>query len=182
MGDDEASKYLADLYWRYGHAVYCRALSLLHGSDEAHDVTQDTFVAFMRNDALLRRAASPLSVLLQIVTYKSVDRLRRRARWSGTLRPLEVRDSEDPQDDQGSSYVHDGEMNRVEARQDLAILTQGEKAQTLTAVFLYFAEGHTMEEVAEVLDVSRRTASKLVRQFTIRARRRSSRLGAREAP
>ena len=63
----------------------------------------------------------------------------------------------------------------MEALHDLALLTRDEEPQTLTAAFLYFAEHHTQEEIAEVLGVSRKTTSKMLRQFTERARKRSLR-------
>lgn len=67
-------------------------------------------------------------------------------------------------------------MSRVEALRDLALLTDGEARETLTAAILYFVEGHSFEGVEEMLDLPSRTASKMLRQFAARARKRSARL------
>jgi hypothetical protein len=45
--------------------------------------------------------------------------------------------------------AHGGGLEQVEAAQDLALLTQGEKPRTLTAALLYFVEGYSMEEVGD---------------------------------
>ncbi|MFP2911103.1 RNA polymerase sigma factor, partial [Pyxidicoccus sp. 3LFB2] len=79
---------LAALYRRFGPAVHRRALSLTRDAEEALDVTQDTFLAYMNVRRTARDEASPFTVLYQIATYRAVDRVRRRARWSGRLGPL----------------------------------------------------------------------------------------------
>lgn len=175
MGADADSREVAELYRRYGPAVHRRAQSLLKDPQEALDVTQETFLAYMKGRAGLRGEATPFTVLYQIATYQSVDRLRRRARWSGRLARLEVHE-EDPADPLESQSSHPGEAARVEAAQDLALLTRGEDEQVLTAALLYFVEGHTTEEVAQVLDLSRKTVGKLLAQFAERARKRHARL------
>lgn len=171
----EVEEYIAEVYRRWAPAIYRRARALLQNDDEAKDVAHDTFVAFMRSEELLSSVASPFTVLFQIATHKAVDRLRRRARWSGALGPIEIRDAEDSEEESARSLINEGGLARVEALQDLAILTRGEKPQALTAAFLYFVEEHTMEEVGKVLGVSRRTASQLLHQFASRARKRSAR-------
>lgn len=168
---------LTELYRRYGPAIHRRALSLTRDAEEALDVTQDTFLAFMREQARPREA-SPFTVLYQITTFKAVDRLRRRARWSGRSPRLELteEDIEAEARQVEVTSAHEGGLARVEAAQDLALLTRGEDPQTLTAAFLYFVEGHTAEEVAQVLSLSRKTVGKLLVRFAERARKRSARL------
>jgi RNA polymerase sigma factor (sigma-70 family) len=173
------AEYIAEAYRRWGPAIYRRARFLLHNADEARDVAHDTFVAFMRSEDLLHSLVSPFTVLYQIATYKAVDRLRRRARWCGTLESLEVRDVEVSESGVERTLFNEGGLARVEALQDLALLTRGEKPQTLTAALLYYVEEHTIEEVAKVLGVSRKTASNLLRQFASRARKRSARFRSR---
>lgn len=167
---------LAALYTRYSAAIHRRARFLLKDSEEALDVTQETFIAFMHDAVGGYTAASPFTVLYQIATYKAVDRLRSRSRWSGTLSLLDRLDTGNFADVQESVASSEGGLARVEALQDLAILTHGEKPQALTAAVLYFAEDHTMEEIAMVLRCSRRTIAKLLRQFAARARKRTNRL------
>ncbi len=170
---------LAALYRRFGPAVHRRALSLTRDAEEALDVTQDTFLAYMKVRSTPRTdAASPFTVLYQIATYRAVDRVRRSARWSGRLGPLSVED-EDGETEQrhaDAAAAHSGGMERVEALQDLALLTQGEDPEVLTVAVLYFVEGHTTEEVAQVLDLSRKTVSRMLARFAERAQKRSLRL------
>lgn len=181
MRGTAVEEYIAEAYRRWGPAIYRRARALLRDDDEAQDVAHDTFIAFMRSEELLSSVASPFTVLFQIATHKAVDRLRHRSRWYGALGPLEVREAEDAEEERARPMINEGGLARVEALQDLAILTRGEEPQALTAAFLYFVEGHTMEEVGRVLGVSRRTASHLLHQFASRARRRSARFDVGEA-
>ncbi len=175
MRADAGADHLTELYRRYGPGIHRRARFLLGDADEALDVTQDTFLAYMRAEAGLRGQASPFTVLYQIASHKAVDRLRRRSRWSGRLGALDV--EEEAAEDPGRRLeAHPGGLERVEAMQDLALLTHGEEPQTLTAALLYFVEEHTLEEVAQVLDLTRKTVSKLLQQFCERARKRSLRL------
>jgi RNA polymerase sigma-70 factor (ECF subfamily) len=180
-GSDPAD--IEQLYRRFGPAVHRRALSLTRDAQEALDVTQETFLAFLKARSSLRSDASPFTVLYQIATYQSVDRLRRRSRWFGSVGRLDFAESQ-PDDDQTihEATAHEGGARQVEAAQDLALLTKGEKPEVLTAAFLYFVEGHTTGEVAQVLDLSRKTVGKLLAQFAERARKRQARLEQGAAP
>jgi RNA polymerase sigma factor (sigma-70 family) len=174
------SGHLDTLYRRFGPAIHRRARAVLRDSQEALDVTQDTFLDYMRGQGSLRGEAAPFTVLYQIATYKAVDRLRRNSRWSSASGSLDIKDDE--KDDEDSerpgawTASHQGGMERVEALRYLALLTEGEKPQTLTAAVLYFVEGHTLEEVAKALDLSRKNISELLHRFAERARRRGARL------
>jgi RNA polymerase sigma factor (sigma-70 family) len=168
------SESLAEFYRRFGPAVHRRALSLLRDASEALDVTQETFLAYLEGgDALEGNAA--FAVLYQIATYRSVDRLRRRARWNGVLAPFDPGEfNEDAEPE--LNVPHDGGLRQVEAAQDLALLTRGERPEVLTAALLYFVEGNTTEEIAQVLDLSRKTVGRLLAQFVDRAQKRRTRL------
>ncbi|WP_257461705.1 RNA polymerase sigma factor [Archangium lipolyticum] len=162
-----------ELYRRFGPAVRRRALSLVHDEEEALDITQDTFLAFVKDPALLRGEASAFTVLYQIATFKSVDRVRRRARWSGRLGGLVVNEEGEPVEREPEASG--GGLEQVEAAQDLALLTHGEEPRTLTAALLYFVEGYNMEEVGQVLGLTRKTVGRLLEDFATRARKRSAR-------
>lgn len=178
QADRTESDRLTKLYRRFSPAVHRRAVAMLRDPEEARDVMQDTFEAYVRREDFLRGEASPFAVLFQIATFKAVDRLRHRARWSGTLGPIDVPAEDDSAPRAAGALLNEGGLARVEALQDLALLTQGESEETLTAAFLYFAEGHTLEETAQVLNVSRRTLSKMLHEFSERARNRSARLNS----
>jgi len=176
------SQQLADLYRRYGPTLYRRALKLTRDAEEAIDITQDTFLSFMKMRESLRGEASPFTLLYQITTHKAVDRLRRRARWTGNLT---LREDEDPEASErrlDAAMAHEGGLDRVEAAQDLALLTQGEEPQVLTAACLYFVEGHSTEQVGQLLGLSRKAVAKMLEQFTKRARARMSRFEVGVSP
>jgi len=177
MGSD-ADQFTA-LYRRFGPAIHRRAKSLLGDETEAWDVTQDVFLGYFKGQARLRGEAAPFTVLYQMATYQSVDRLRSRVRWSGKLTSLSVDEDADgpalqvPAADDGPA--------RVAARNDLALLTKGEDEQTLTAALLYFVEGYTTEELAQTLSLSRKTIGRMLAAFATRAQKRAERFGAQGA-
>ncbi len=167
---------LEALYRRHAPAIHRRALSLVKDPQEALDVTQEVFLAYLNGAHRLRGEAQPFTVLYQIATYQSLDRLRRRSRWHKRLAPVAPLVNDEGETEEPDVPVAAEGAARVEAMQDLALLTQGEDAETLTAASLYFVEGHTTEEIAQALDVSRKTVGKLLAQFSERARKRAARL------
>lgn len=163
-----------ELYRRYAPAVYRRARSLLGGDDAAaQDVTQEVFLGYFKGEARLTGAAQPFTVLYQMATYQAVDRLRRAARWHGRLPSLAHDEAEDGEERYASPT--DGGAARVEATFDLALLTKGEDEQTLTCAVLYFVEGYTTQEIADTLDLSRKTVGRALAAFAERANKRSER-------
>jgi RNA polymerase sigma factor (sigma-70 family) len=164
----------SELYRRFAPAIFRRAKTLLGGDEaEAHDVTQDVFLGFFKLEARLSGAASPFTVLYQMATYQAVDRLRRRARWHGRLSAFEH--DEESSEPAPVLPTNDGGTSRVEATHDLALLTKGEDEQTLTCAILYFVEGHTTQEIADTLDLSRKTVSRALAAFAERANKRAER-------
>jgi RNA polymerase sigma factor (sigma-70 family) len=153
---------LTGLYERLRPQVFRQALRLLRDTEEAWDVTQDTFLAFWRAQPLLRGEASPWTVLYGIVTRRAIDRLRRRSRGALGEGALPVEDEE------SAAGLCAGGIERVEALHDLERLTQGESSQVLHCVRLYFLEGCTFAEVGLALDVSRQTASRVLKQLSKR--------------
>jgi RNA polymerase sigma-70 factor (ECF subfamily) len=179
MSDE--SQIVADLYRRYGPAVHRRARALTGDEEEALDVTQETFIAFMDARARLRGEASPFTVLFQIATHKAIDCLRRRARWSGILSGLSYDESETERA-QPPAEPDCGSSTRAEAALDLALLTRGEEPGVLTAAYLYFVERYTTEEIGQALGLSRKTIGKYLAGFTERARARAQRLATERKP
>lgn len=169
---------LEGLYRRFGPAIYRRALRLLGDATEAHDVLQETFIAYMKSTEGLRGEAQPFTVLYQISTYQALDRVRRKARWRHVLPNMAEPDETESLPEVATPPSG---VAQVEAAQDLALLTRGEDAQTLTAASLYFVEGCTTEETAQVLGLSRKTVGKLLAQFTARAKKRAARLDEGDA-
>jgi RNA polymerase sigma factor (sigma-70 family) len=166
----DATTRFNELYRRYAPAVFRRALSLLGGDEAtAKDVTQDVFLGYFKTQSRLTGAAQPFTVL-----YQSVDRLRSRARWHGKMSSLSH--EEEGEGPAVQVPANDGGVERVEATHDLALLTKGEDEQTLTCAVLYFVEGYTTQEIAETLDLSRKTVGRALAAFAARANKRSERL------
>jgi RNA polymerase sigma-70 factor (ECF subfamily) len=159
------------LYRRFGPAITCRARTMLRDDDEALDVTQETFLAYLRCQASLRGEASAFTVLYRIATNKAMDRLRRDSRWTSTFDSLESREEEDVPCPEPWS-PQEGDLARVEALMELGVLTRGESRLLLTAAIRYFVEGYSQEEVARALETSRKNVSEMLRGFTARARKR----------
>jgi RNA polymerase sigma-70 factor (ECF subfamily) len=153
-----ASQPLSDLdYLRYRPLLYKRAKRITGEPEEALDILQSTF-----------------TVLFTIVTNKSMDWLRKRARYTGKL---ELCDDENFENTEFNPAIatYPGDLNRVEAAQDLALLTQGEKPQVLTAAYLYFVEGNSAKQVGQSLNLSRQIVAEMLKQFVKRARARRAR-------
>jgi RNA polymerase sigma-70 factor, ECF subfamily len=166
---------LADLYTRYGPAVHRRALSITRDEQEALDVTQETFLAYMKAESRLRGEAAPFTVLYQIATNRAVDRVRRKARWSGVIGSMNVPEEEESDPVASIPAPDEGGVSQIDAAMDLALLTHGEKPDAITSAYLYFVEGYTTEEIARTLDLSRKTVGKLLARFAQRARKRAAR-------
>lgn len=167
---------LTELYRRYAPAVHRRARQLLGGDEtEAFDVVQDVFAAYMKNESKLRGEATPFTVLYQMATFQSVDRLRKRSRWSGRVTSLSV--DEDSDGPALQVPAADDATARLEAARDVALLTHGEDEQTLTCAVMYFVEGSTTEEIAAALGISRKTVGRALAAFAERAKKRAERFG-----
>ena len=183
MSDSAADKELSAVYRRCGPAIYRRALALLGDKQEALDVTQDTFLAYIEARSSWRGDASPFTILYRIVTFRAIDRLRYRARWTGALDPLELRDEEGSPRSELALPSTDGSMGQAEALCDLAILTRDESPEMVSAAVYYFVDRWTLEElVKEMGSSNRKQVSTLLKQFIQRARKRSPEPKARVKP
>ena len=126
------------------------------------------------------REAQPLTVLYRVATNQAIDRLRKRGRWHGRASELTIREDEPDasMEEQGSAWASRqtmAETERVEWAHDLAFLTKGEDDFTMTAATMHWVEGHTLEEIAQTLGVTRKTVSARLTRFTERVAERKSR-------
>ncbi|MFY2563093.1 RNA polymerase sigma factor [Corallococcus terminator] len=159
---------LVTLYQRHGATIYRRAFFLLRDADEARDVAQDVFVALASRHAPRQTP----SLLYEVTTCLAIDRLRRRfrrARHGPSLSPS-------PAPDPDMEPSHSGNLARVEAARDLAMLTRGESPRTMTVAILHFVEGRSLTEVGKELSLSPKTVRSLLKRFVTRARKRGTRL------
>jgi RNA polymerase sigma-70 factor (ECF subfamily) len=172
------SEQLTELYLRYSPSLHRRARALTGNPQEAEDLMQDTFLKFMtmQKEGALRGEASPYTVLFLIVTSKAIDRMRQRARWKGKLNLRDGEDFEGAEHSLDMAMEHEGDLSRVDAAHDLALLTEGETPEVLTAAYLFFVEGLSLTHVGQVLNLRRDEVSDVLKGFLKRARARRARL------
>ena len=135
-GDREA---LAALYGQSRTAVYALALSYLHNSHDAQDVTQDTFIRVWDSAAQYRAQGSPMGWLLAICRNLSLMKLRQRGRQADS-------------DDRAWDAVAAGESglspeDRALLQTALAALEQEERQ----VVLLHAVSGLKHREIAALL-------------------------------
>lgn len=152
------------LYERYGHAIYRRCLRLVGSDEDAQELLQEVFCQFWRGRKKFRGDSSTFTFLYRIATNLSIDRLRRRTTAGVSVSLDESRDGQDTR----------GPGERVEAATQLAALTEGLDAETITIAVMSHVDGLTQDEIAESLDLSRRTIGKKLKKFLEHTRRRAS--------
>ena len=131
------------LYERYGPMVYRRCHHLLRNASQAEDAMHDVFVAVLDHQARIELHAAS-SLLYRIATNVSLNRLR-----SIRRRP------EDAEDALVLRIAHDDKLEeRGGAGQLLARLFSQEPASTRLIATLHLADGLTLEEVAQEVDMS----------------------------
>ncbi|MEE8408832.1 MAG: RNA polymerase sigma factor [Myxococcota bacterium] len=167
---DEAA--VADLYARYGHALFRRCRQLVGHDDDAKELVQETFFQFWKGRARFEERASPFTYLYRIATNLSIDKLRRR-KTAGVQVDVDRADAAE----NGSK----GPDRRVLAAQELASLTRGLDEETLTVAVMSHVDGLTQEEIAQALDLSRRTIGKRLKKFMLHTRKRTGRLDGKGA-
>lgn len=152
---------IEELYRQYAPTLFRRARGLL-GDDEANDVVQDTFIRYM-NAGYTK--GSPFALLYRIVTNLSIDKLRSRSRH----------DHESDEEHPLTGGFDTGQ--RVGSAMDLSLLTRGLKDKYLMVGVLYHVDGYSQEEVAESLNMSRRSVGKTLKRVQEHMQQRAARLG-----
>ncbi len=150
---DEAA--VAELYERYGHALYRRCLQLVGNESDARELLQEVFCQFFKNRARFLGQSSPFTYLYRIATNLSIDKLRRRT-TAGVQENLE---------DARGVPAHEGPEKQAAAAAQLAALTEGLDEETLTVAVMIYVDGLTQDEIAATLDLSRRTIGKRLKRF-----------------
>ncbi len=170
---------LAALYQELAPGLRQLARRRLNDSEEAREVVQETFLAFMCAQPSLRGEASHSTVLHAILVKRINNRLRQRARSAARTEPLDLEDEAHASSPWEAATAHDGGSGGVEARKELAALTRGESPQALRVARLYYVEGHTLEELGKKLGLGLKEVAQLLRQLVRRVRRRRARFGMR---
>lgn len=149
---------LAELYRRYGGAVYSLAYRVLQNSGLAEEVTQDIFMKVWHQAEHWDPAKGQLhSWLLTITRYTAIDRLRKENRQPAlTLAPVE----DIPSLSAGYGLVdqplwHDGQLLRT--------LIAQLPSEQIQVIELAFFQGMTHSEMAQALNLPLGTIKTRVR-------------------
>ncbi|MCC7380948.1 MAG: sigma-70 family RNA polymerase sigma factor [Deltaproteobacteria bacterium] len=144
----------ADLFERYGPAIHRRCRDMLRDSDAAHDAVQEVFLRAHRHAARFRGDAAPFTWLYRIATTYCLQQLRNRARRAAKLEAF---------------VAPEGVVPDLAARIDLQRAFSEEDEETLLLAHLRWVDGLTLEEVAEVVELSRKTVAKRLEDLRTRS-------------
>jgi RNA polymerase sigma-70 factor (ECF subfamily) len=151
---------LTQLYRLYGAVIHDRCRVLLRNDADAEDATHETFLRIHR---YLDRVPGPREALFwiyRVATNYCLNELRSRS-----LRTARAQDT-------FKAVSLDLDPERPIADRDLARrLVEQMPAKLRSVAWLYHVDGFEQEEVAQILDVSRRTVVTRLAAFTERARR-----------
>lgn len=154
MGVRLGEQELKDLYARFSPAAYRRALYFVRREADAWDIVQEVFRRLLENPAPFRGEARPMSYIYRATTHVALNWLRARA-----LR--------EPAGAEAPEARHEPQV--IEARQLLEALAQRLGERELELAVLHFVDGLTQEEIAQVLQVSRKTVVRDLEKIRRRA-------------
>jgi RNA polymerase sigma-70 factor (ECF subfamily) len=143
MQDGLGSEELRELYRLYAPVVYRRAAALLGNSADAWDAVQEVFQRMLESSSAFRGEARPMTYVYRVATNVCLNALRSKALRSG------------PEWTEGDEPAHT--PAQAEARQALRALARELDERCLQVAALTFLDGLTQDEIAQVLDVSRKT-------------------------
>lgn len=145
---------------QYADAVYRVAYRLLQNPQDAEDALQETFLTAYLSMGEFRGEAKLSSWLYRIVTNKALDIIRRRQRKTEAATEALDDLGEDllEQFPDYQAMLPDDWMERREIQDLIAQGLATLSPRLRTAFVLYEMEGLSMQETAQVLDVSLSTA------------------------
>lgn len=145
------------LYRTHGAMVYRRCLHLLKDEAAAQDALHDVFVKLLRHEQTLE-GTSPSSLLYRIATNTCLNRIRSRSR-----RP------EDPNEALLLRIASAEELeDQSMARSLLSWLFGSEPVSSRSLAVMHLLDGMTLEEVAEIHQLSVSGVRKRLRRLRAR--------------
>jgi len=163
QGDRSA---LAELYDRYGTAVYSLACRIVGSSADAEDVTQEVFTqAWKQASRYDETRASTVAWLLNMTRTRAIDRLRAnrtRRRFAGE--PARIEAVPDDSTDAEQRVIEDERASRVRSALDGLAVAQRQ------AIELAYFRGLTHGEIAERLGEPLGTVKTRIRTALIKLR------------
>lgn len=157
MSQGLSSAELEELYDRYAPGMYRRALGLLQREADAWDAVQESCIRLIQGAAGFRREARPMTYIYRVTTNVCLNMLRSRA-----LRDVAV--------EEGGGDVGVDALAPAECRDFLVKLARHLDERGLTVAALYYVDGLSQEEIAQVLGLSRKTIVREVQRISGLAR------------
>jgi len=143
---------LRALYVQYAPTIYARCLRLLGDDAAAADATQETFVRLQRHLETAPDGVEALRWIYRVATNYCLNQVRNQRRGAEPVDTLPEPPGRDLED----------QLLGVDfARRLMAYMPR----KVSTVAWLHHVEGLQQDEVAEVLDVSRRTVVNRLQQF-----------------
>jgi len=154
-----SSDRVADLYRTYGPTIYWRCVRLLGDAAAAEDATQETFVRVHRHLARAPGDEQAIAWIWRIATNLCLNERRDAGRRARPVDELPV--------------VRTGPLrDELHGDRDLArqVIARADARDRVIA-WLYHVDGLDQDEVARVLDISRRTVVNRLQSFADDARK-----------
>ncbi len=173
QGDREA---LGLLYELFKNKVYNTALSYLHDSSDAEEVTQDVFIEVYRSAAKFEARSEVSTWIYRITVNRSLDKLRQRERTrrGGFFKRMLRLDSEEV-NTQATEFNHPGVA--LEQREDSQLLFSALDTlpdQQKTAFILKHLEGLSQKEGAEIMNITEKAFESLLQRAKTNLRKKLS--------
>ena len=156
------SEKVAQLYRKYGGVIYSRCRRLLKDDSLAEDATQEVFVRVHRHIESAPDDAAALAWIYRISTNFCLNMIRDRSKQAEPTDVLPEAPSDHP------------EIAMVDRQLAMKLLERVPEQLRAPAV-LYFLDGMEQEQIAESLQISRRTVINRLQEFAERSRKFVSR-------
>jgi RNA polymerase sigma-70 factor (ECF subfamily) len=131
--------------------VLRRARAILGEEQAAKDILQEVFIRVLHGAAAFRGESSPATWLYRMTTNLCLNQLRDRARRSEIL---------------AARWVKDATFEDApESRMTVSRVLSGLPEELREIAIYYFVDQMNQEEIAEILQVSRRTVGYRLEQF-----------------
>lgn len=149
---------MADLYRKYGPAIYSRCRRLLKDDALAEDATQEVFVRVMGHISSAPEEKAALAWVYRISTNYCLNMIRDRSKQAEPMEEL----PEVAQDGHEAAFLD----------RDLAMQLVNRAPEQLRApAVLYYVDGLEQEQIAQTLGISRRTVINRLNDFQDRCRK-----------
>ena len=149
---------VAQLYRQYGGVIYSRCRRLLKDDSLAEDATQEVFVRVQRHIESAPDDTAALAWIYRISTNFCLNLIRDRSKQAEPTDELPEAPSEHP------------EIGLVDRQLAMKLIERVPEQLRAPAV-LYFLDGMEQEQIAESLQISRRTVINRLQEFAERSRK-----------